>query len=90
MALSTTAVSSQPTLCVFLVSDPNQVHGPSLPLFCMLPRITFLFGMAAVLYGVVDLQERPHVVACFLLGVAAMIYPLNYLATHGHSDSSEE
>ena len=28
-------------------------------------------------------------VACFLLGVAAMIYPLNYLATNGDSDATE-
>lgn len=29
-------------------------------------------------------------VACLLLGVAAMIYPLDYMATHGNSDSTEE
>lgn len=28
-------------------------------------------------------------VACFLLGVAAMIYPLNYLATNGDSHATE-
>eukprot|EP00903_Cladosiphon_okamuranus_P019454 g17888.t1 len=33
--------------------------------------------------------ERPHVVVCFLLGVAAMIYPVDYMATHSDSDSTE-
>eukprot|EP00752_Nemacystus_decipiens_P015649 g13965.t1 len=53
----------------------------------MVNQIEGVFGYDKNVY--IAKTERYHVVACFLLGVAAMFYPLHYMATNGNTDATE-